>query len=283
MRIGINPARNDSFTGWPPIMALVVTHLPNREHAYHRTRFPIIRACLLSMRKHAGQALPVMVWDNGSDAEFRRWLVEEYKPEYLTLAPNVGKPKARQAVLKMLPSETIVCFSDDDMLYYPGWLQPHLELLDGFPNAGLVSGWPVRFSFSYGNVSASRFALERGKLEVGRFIPPEQEADYAVSIGVDPKAWVQQQGNISQADLRITYNGMTAYAEAQHCQWVGRAGVIAPFADNDYAPRRQEIEFDSAIDRAGLMRLTTTERYCRHMGNALDPVLQGELEGFGLL
>jgi len=225
--------------------------------------------------------IPILVWDNGSGPELRSYLMGDFRPDYLMMTPNIGKPKARQAALRMLPEETIVCFSDDDILYYPGWLQAHIELFRGFPNVGAVSGWPVRFSFGWATQSTVDFCKANGSVERGRFISDEEDKDYAVSIGVDGERWNVQ--NRHRQDIRVTYNGLKAYAEAQHCQAMWQAGRIAPLADNDYAPRHEEIEFDKAVDAAGLLRLTTIKRVTRHMGNVIDDKLKGELEGMGIL
>jgi hypothetical protein len=41
-------------------------------------------------------------------------------------------------------------------------------------------------------------------------------------------------------------------------------------------PREQM--FDKAIDEQGLLRLTTTERLARHIGNVIHPALREEIE-----
>ena len=38
----------------------------------------------------------------------------------------------------------IIAYHDDDIFFYPGWLEAHLQILDGFSQAGMVSGLPVR-------------------------------------------------------------------------------------------------------------------------------------------
>jgi len=44
----------------------------------------------------------------------------------------------------------------------------------------------------------------------------------------------------------------------------------------------QMIELDEAIDAAGYLRLSTIERYVRHLGNVLSPELCAEASRFGL-
>lgn len=265
MRVGLNPYRFKEVPAhFPDVLLTVITHLPHTE-GYHAQRFEIVQECLETMRAGADGA-PVMVWDNGSCDLLRDWLTAHYKPEYLILSPNIGKDSARAALVKMLPPGTIVSYSDDDMQFRAGWLAAHLELLRGFPNVGMVSGYPVRASFAWGKEKMLAWAEKHGKVEKGYFIPDEWVRDYIISVG----------GKVDEAtlkhhwDYRITYNGRAAYATAQHCQFVGYAGKLAPFLNYSALGSGDEHPLDNAIDAAGLLRLTTLERYARHMGNVRD-------------
>lgn len=263
-RVGTNPLKyQNAPAAFPSVLLTVITHLPNNV-GYHAGRIRVIQRCLESMRTDDAA---VMVWDNGSGAELRMWLQQTYRPDYLILSPNVGKAAARRSILNMVPPETIVSLSDDDMEFTRGWLDAHLQLLNGFPNVGAVSGFPVRFSFGWGNVSTLEWAQEYATLERGRFIPESYEADYALSIGSEPERIRELMKE--QQDYRVTFNGMQAYAQAQHCQFVCVAGRIAPFCVVDGSAVGDERPFDQAIDAAGLLRLTTIERYARHLGNRL--------------
>lgn len=279
MRRGINPLyRVSAPDHLPSMVASVITHLPNRV-GYHAQRLEIVKACLVSMRNGAA-GIPVMVWDNGSCGELRMWLRDVYHPEYLVLSPNVGKSSARASIVHMFPPETIIGISDDDMLFYPDWMYAHLALLDGFPNVGAVSGWPVRVSFGWGNENTIAWAHKNGAVECGRFIADDQERDYAVSVGMDEHSHAER--TAAKQDVMITYNGLWAYAEAQHCQFMAYAGRIAQFCGYSNQAMGTEIPFDNAIDGAGLLRLTTIGRYTWHMGNIIDDGLRAELNRMGL-
>lgn len=263
-RVGTNPLKYQNAPAhFPNVLLTVITHLPHNV-GYHTGRMKVVQRCLESMDE--GDA-KVLVWDNGSTPELRNWLQQVYRPDFLILSPNIGKAAARQAILNMVPPETIVALSDDDMEFSSGWLDAHLQLLKGFPNVGAVSGFPVRYSFGWGNVSTLAWAQENATLEQGRFLPETWEADYALSIGSTPERIANITAN--QQDYRVTYEGMTAYAQAQHCQMVCYAGRIAPFCVADGSAVGDERPFDLAIDAAGLLRLTTTKKYVRHLGNRL--------------
>lgn len=280
-REGTNPLKGKTVGKQPAVVACVITHLPELT-GYHNNRMQVIQTSLTSLRNNAVLKIPVMVWDNGSCDAFRDWLIKSFKPEYLVMSPNVGKTSARSAIPRMFPPQVVVGIADDDMLYYPNWLQPQLDLLKSFPNVGAVSGYPVRTQARWGNASTIEFANRMGKLEVGRFIPEQWDRDFCTSIGRDYEGFHVNYTK-DDKDYLITYKGKKAYAMAHHCQFIAYAGRIADltqWTDDALAP---EQAFDKAMDVAGMLRLTTTDRLTRHMGNVLDPDLKHECRRIGAL
>lgn len=271
MRIGQNPNKSSASTmRFAPVVLAVVTHLPNTTTAYHSKRLEVVQACLRSMRDNAQMEHTFMVWDNGSIPALRDWLQFEFKPDVLILSENIGKNSARTALARMVRPDTIFAFSDDDILYSPNWLAPQIELLVNFPNVAAVSGYPVRTSFRWGNDNTLMWA--RGyKLETGHFIPQEWEDDFAVSVGRTP-AWHKDYTK-DDIDYRVTYNGKQAYCTAHHCQFIARAETIGRLLQFDGLAMGDEKPFDIALDKLGL-RLATTQRLCRHIGNVLDEALK---------
>jgi len=264
-RVGMNPLADTRLPPSPRIIAAVITHLPNRR-GYHAQRFEVIQECLTSLRETAD--IPLYVWDNGSDNWLKEWLLKVAKPDYLTLSPNIGKASARTAILRTFRSETIICMSDDDIRYYPGWLDAHLELLDGFPNVGVVSGCPVRTQFRWGTAATMRWARENATLRTGRFISEQWDYDFCQSIGRDYLTHLGE--TAEEVDYVIEYNGYEAYATAHHMQFVGYAGRLSGIGLWTDRAMRAEQTFDVAVDELGMLRLTTLQRYTRHLGNILE-------------
>lgn len=275
MRVGNNPLKGGRAESMPKLVGIVITHLPE-ETGYHAYRLEIVQTCLETMRANAGMDLAMCVWDNGSGPQLREWLQEEYKPEYLVLSPNVGKSSARTASVRMFPPETVVCVSDDDMLYLPNWLAPQLDLLHHFPNVGAVSGYPVRTQFRWGIDSTLKWAEQNATHRWGRFIPEEWERDWCASIGRD-YVWHRTKHAVNDQDLLIEYQGRFAYGTAHHCQFIALAGRIEFLVEWHPDAVADEKPFDRAIDAQGYLRLTTTERLVRHMGNVIDPDLRREI------
>jgi len=272
MRVGRNPLTNKTMAETSDKVAAVITHLPDMD-GYHEHRLDVIKACLTTMRTGA-PGIPVIVWDNGSCEELRSWLINDFKPETLILSPNVGKSNARYSIFRMMP-DCIVSMSDDDMLYYPGWFDACLELLTSFPEVGKVSCYPVRTQGRWGCSNTKAWAKDNAKLEAGRFLPDEYDYDFCTSIGRDYD-WHKEYSKLD-IDYRVTYKGLQAYCYAHHCQFMARAGTIIPFLQKSTDCMADEKPFDNAVNDAGLLQLTTVQRYCRHIGNVIDTKVYNEI------
>jgi hypothetical protein len=273
VRIGNNPLRHSPAGRLAPIAFIVLTHLPNLE-GYHEHRLEVVQTCLRSMTQNSGVEFSLCIWDNGSCDVFREWVKDEIRPAVFVESVNLGKTTGRTALTRMMPPKTIICYSDDDMYFYPGWLKPQIEILKHFPNVACVTGYPVRTSFRWGNTNTVAWARANAKVEEGRFIPREWEDDFAVSIGRDVKQHAD--GSRNDYDLLATYNGKQAYLTSHHCQFIGYSGVIGRVVTWDDVAMGDERPFDITLDTLGL-RLATTERYTRHIGNVLHEELRKEI------
>lgn len=281
-RVGTNPMRHVILNRRPDVVIAAIVHLPDITSAYHKMRMEVVRLCLESMRKHVERDVEILVWDNGSCDEMRIWLATHYRPDHLILSKNIGKVSARTAILRMFHPETIVGISDDDMFFYPGWLKPQMKLLTKYPNVGIVSGYPVVTQFRWGCRKTIKFADEHPEITVkyGKFIPENYDRDFCSSIGRDYGFQVRYTEKDIQA--KAHHRGHEAYLTGHHCQFICYAGRILPFAVWDNLPMADEKPFDNAIDEAGLLRLTTTERFTRHIGNVIDEDIKAEAERYGL-
>jgi len=273
-RVGSNPNKSSPATAtFRKLVLTCVTHLPNQE-GYHADRLEVVQTCLRTMRAGAKLEHTLIVWDNGSCDALRDWLQFEFKPDVLILSPNIGKTAARTALVRMCHPKAVVGYADDDMLFYDNWLAPQIELLQHFPNVASVTGYPVRTSFRWGTENTQAWARINGRLETGRFLPQEWEDDFAVSIGRDIEQ--HRQGSDRDFDYRVTYNGKQAYCTSHHCQFIGRPDTIGKVLQYDGAAMGDEKPFDVALDTIGL-RLATTQRLTRHIGNILDDKIRNEI------
>lgn len=275
MRKGTNPlSRLPAPATMEKIVFQVVTHLPSLT-GYHKERFEIIKTCLTTMTRGAGIPFSLIVCDNGSIPELRQWIEKEINPFMYIYSKNIGKIAQRKLIAKMLPFDTVLCYSDDDIFYYADWLKPQLELLERFPLVSSVTGYPVRTSFRWGNKQTKEWAKKYATVTEGKFIPDEWEKDFAVSIGRDVAE--HKRMTVNDLDTLIHYKGLEAYATSHHCQQVGYAGVISEALRFDGLAMGEERSFDNRLDEVGL-RLATTKRLARHMGNVIDDELKDVIQ-----
>ena len=248
------------------IVLFVVTHLPNFE-GYHSDRYNVVMTCLETIRYRNHRDHTFMVWDNGSCNEFRDVIQNQFKPDVFIQSPNIGKNTARFYGINMLPTSSIVAYSDDDMYYHDNWLNPQIELLSNFPNVSVVSGYTVRTMFRWGCENTIAWAEKNATLKRGRFISREDEDDYCISIGRDPAEHTRN--TVKDIDYKIQYEGMEAYATAHHAQFIGYAAKLRNYLHYDNNAMTDERPTDIVLDKVGL-RLSTTKRYVQHIGNTLD-------------
>lgn len=275
MRVGINPLRKDKAAEYKSIVLACVVHLPNFE-GYHAGRFEVLQTCLDSMVRNCGLDHTLAIWDNGSAPAVEEWIRDAMRPDIYVKSINLGKTAGRTSLMRILPPNRVVSYSDDDMYFYPNWLQPQISLLKTFPKVACVTGYPVRTSFRWGNQNTLRLLgeLPEAKLETGRFLPDQWEADFAVSIGRDIEA--HRQGTLNDNDIRVTYKNQQAYATSHHCQMIGYSETLARVLTFDGFCMGDERPFDVALDSIGL-RLATTERLTRHIGNVLHDELRQDI------
>ncbi|MCI0551613.1 MAG: glycosyltransferase family 2 protein [Anaerolineae bacterium] len=185
MRKGQNPAKFVKDVARPErITVALLNYIPFLSGFYAET-LDVLKVSLESMRKDAGLPFDLMVFDNGSCAEVRDFLVnekEEGRIQYLILSEkNMGKGGAWNVMLAGAPGE-IIAYTDADVLFSPKWLSRSVEILETFPNVGMVTARPFRTPPEFYE-STLKWARENAKLEEGQFIPWETFLEFNLSLG----------------------------------------------------------------------------------------------------
>ena len=287
-RFGISPTRGKLTKDQPArVTVAVLTFIPELE-GYYRYRMEVLRACLESILEHTEAPYDLMVFDNGSCqqvVDYLSSLHQAKKIDYLMLSgKNLGKIGALQVMFNAAPGE-LVAYCDDDILFYPGWLSEHVRILDTFPNVGMVSGAPVRNAAGHACRSNQVFIDGRPEgvqVEHEHWIPDEWERDWAVSTSRDPDAHLE--ATKDQRDTRLTIAGVSAYAAANHYQYLAPRQALLKAMPQEWTGKLMGhmVELDEAIDGQGLLRLSTTNRYTRHLGNVISPDLAQEIRQMGI-
>jgi len=277
MRKGQNPAKFVKDVARPErITVALLNYIPFLSGFYAET-LDVLKASLESMRKDAGLPFDLMVFDNGSCEEVREYLVnekEEGRIQYLILSEkNMGKGGAWNVLLTGAPGE-IIAYTDSDVLFSPKWLSRSVEILETFPNVGMVTARPFRTPPEFYETTLS-WARANAILEEGQFIPWETFLEFNLSLGQieeeNKKVYAETK------DWRIQYHGVTALAGASHWQFTAYKSTLQQFLPFDMdKPMGQVRQLDKRMNNAGLLRLMVSDPLAMNMSNTLG-YLRGEL------
>ena len=281
-RLGMNPGRGKA-SGYRParVTAAVLVYIPHFS-GYFEGRFPVLIACLTSMVENTTVPFDLLVFDNGSCAEVQAYLGELQSRGAIQLllrsAHNLGKAGALRLIFGAAPGD-VVAYCDDDFYYFPGWLEAQLEILDTFPNVGMVSGYTIPSLFAPERISA---ALEFGRrqgagLKAGKFVPEDHIRDWALSTGRNPSQEVAAAAEMEE--FVVEYRGLSAFAAANHDQFLAPKRVIQQCLPAEWSGKLmgEMLELDEAVNREGYLRLSTRQRTALHLGNRLSERLAAEL------
>jgi len=190
---------------------------------------------------------------------------------------NMGKGGAWNVILAGAPGE-IIAYTDSDVLFSPNWLSRSLELLETFPNVGMVTARPFRTppEFYGATLDWARNA-ERAQLEEGQFIPWERFLEFNLSLGQTEEE--NRKVYAETKDWKITYKDVTAMAGASHWQFTAYKPMLQQFLPFDMdKPMGQVRQLDKRMNDAGLLRLMVSDPLAMNMSNTLG-YLRGELKG----
>jgi glycosyltransferase involved in cell wall biosynthesis len=278
MRKGQNPAKFVKDVARPErITVALLNYIPFLSGFYAET-LDVLKVCMTSMRKDAGLPFDLMVFDNGSCEEARDFLVyekEEGRIQYLILSEkNVGKGGAWNVILAGAPGE-IIAYTDSDVLFSPNWLSRSVELLETFPNVGMVTARPFRTPPEFYE-STLDWARKNAQLEEGQFIPWERFLEFNLSLGQTEEE--NRKVYAETKDWRITYNGVAAMVGASHWQFTAYKYTLQQFLPFDMdKPMGQVRQLDKRMNDAGLLRLMVSDPLAMNMSNTLG-YLRGELK-----
>jgi len=273
MRKGQNPAKSvDGVANPEKITVAVLNYIPFIG-GFYAEMLNVLKACLGSIWQNSDLPYDLLVFDNGSCSEAVDFLQEserEGKIQYLILSEkNLGKGGAWNIMLQAAPGD-IVAYGDNDVYYYPNWLSNSIDVLESFPNVGMVTSRPFRTDEKFSSHTVDWAQSTPGvALERGNFIAWETFRDFEMSLGTS-EAEARQRYETKQ-DIRITYKGKKAHVGASHWQFVTRKSILQQFLPFDMSrPMGQVRQLDDKMNQAGFLRLMPPEPYVQNMSNQTD-------------
>jgi glycosyltransferase involved in cell wall biosynthesis len=274
-RLGINPARKKQSLYKPhEVTVAMLVYIPSLE-GYFQQRLEILKVSIQSLLSNTKTAFDFLVLDNGSSENVRSYLKElndQGRINYLILSSrNLGV----EGGLKVLANSALgkyIAYTNDDVFYYPGWLQEHLKIMNTFPDVGMVSGAPVGIQSTLADDSLIKLMDQNlPELTVSRTARnPQWEEDWAKSTGRNID---EHQSFIKETPhTLLDYKGVMAVGLANHYQFIAPVSVIKKALPDKWRGNLMGgvVELDRTVDRMGYLRLSTKDRYTRHIGNALD-------------
>ena len=285
-RVGMNPGRGKVSDFTPArVTVVVLTYVPN-DIGYFKDRFDVMRVCIESILKNTQAPFDLMVFDNGSTNKVVDYLRKQRDTgniDFLVLSrQNIGKIGALQIMFKAAPGE-IIAYCDDDVFFLPGWLNRHLEVINNYPDVGVVSGMYIKPHMKEGSKSTMQFASRPDvKMEKGDLVDKDLELHYISNMG---RTWEQYQKEIQGLeDVCITYKGIQTYVSAGHYQFVAVKDRILKALPDKWKSNLmgQMRELDIAIDELKMLRLCTTPATVRLLGNQINQEGAEFIRKFGI-
>ena len=273
MRKGQNPAKFVNSVAKPsPITVAVLSYIPY-VGGFYADALKVLDSCLTSIRNETKLEFDLMVFDNGSCTEAQQYLLNEQNAgniEFLILSKkNLGKGGAWNIIFEAAPGDTIA-YADSDVLFHKDWLSKSKEILDHFPNVGMVTSRPFITKKEY-ITSTIQWANETNevKIESGKYVPWETFAEFNLSLGQELENIKRdyEESNIE----KIEYKNLVAFAGASHWQFLTKKSTIQQFLPFEMdRPMGQVRQLDQRMNENGFLRLMTNEPLANNMSNSLE-------------
>jgi hypothetical protein len=272
MRVGQNPAKFVKEVVKPARVTVAVLNYIPFLSGFYAEMLNVLKANLNSIYENTDLPFDLMVFDNASCDEVRQYLADEHEAgriQYLILSEkNVGKGGAWNVILGGAPGE-IITYTDNDCFFHKGWLSASIELLETYPNVGMVTARPFHTKPEFITSTLAWAEKEsEAAVECGKLIPWETIRDFDLSLGQEEDD-IRRRYDVTDA-WRITYRGVPAVAGASHYQFTAYKSVFQqflPFAMD--RPMGQVRQLDERMNEQGLLRLMTAKPLMMNMSNTL--------------
>ena len=287
MRKGQNPAKMGLQAHQASRLGVLLPLYIPTPGGYYANSLDIFKYQLASLYQNTSQEFDLLVFDNGSCQVVKDALQKLQSDgwiDWLILSRhNIGKTGAMNWGFRALQNE-LICYSDADVYFRPGWFDQSLEILNTFPHTGMVTAQPCFYDCLAGKGQAHLVMQAREQFPIS-----DQPADagameeYVHSIG----DIVDLQGRYNHHIWRIINNpttGVEAIIGASHFQFMAYKSLleqITPLPAIYGLNRKDDYHIISRIDQIGFLQLSTLKPYVYHMGNNLDDITREDIQRDG--
>ena len=272
MRVGQNPAKYVNNVDTPEQITIAILNYIPFLSGFYAEMLDVLQACLGSLWENTPVPYDLLIFDNGSCPEVIHYLVEQKENgliQYLILSEkNLGKGGAWTIMLNGAPGE-IIAYADNDCLFYEGWLPRSLEILQNYPNVGMVTSRPFRTPAEF-YTSTVQWAKSQNEVVIneGNIIPYEIFREFDLSLAQSEEEIRSHYE--STRDIQLTYQGVSAIVGASHWQFLARKDILSHFLPFSMdRPMGQVRQLDQRINEAGYLRLMPVEPLVMNMSNTL--------------
>lgn len=278
MRIGQNPAKAVKQVEQPERITVAVLNFIPFLSGYYAEGLDVLKACLSSACTEPGLPMDLLVFDNGSCPDVQNELVRMHQAgeiQFLILSKkNLGKGGAWNIIFAGAPGE-LIAYADSDVLFSPGWLAHSVEILETYPNVGMVTARPFRTPEKYSSATIDWAQnTPEAHFEAGQFLSWDEFSSFVLSLGNSLKQ--TQEWFAESRDLRICYQDVRAAIGASHWQFLSRKTTLQEFLPFSMdRPMGQVRILDQRMNEAGYKRLMTADPLAQNMSNTLPAHLRG--------
>jgi glycosyltransferase involved in cell wall biosynthesis len=286
MRKGQNPAFLGMAAYQPQKLGIGTMIFAPSLDGYFENVLEIFKYQLASIYETTHIDFDLLVLDNGSCEAVKKELQALFQEgwiDWLISSPhNLGRTGGMNIIYGALQNE-LVCYTDSDVLFRPGWLEASLGIMDAFPKPGMIAAQPMFFDVMDGQATAHLALKGDPKFEFTT-VKPDSNAleDYCLGLGAGPEKRAKLQ-DIPHTVVVNKENNQQAIIGATHMQFLTTREVIksiTPLPASTALSGKESEQLDWRIDEGGYLHLSTQKAFVYHMGNVVDDRLRIEVSQF---
>jgi glycosyltransferase involved in cell wall biosynthesis len=280
MRTGHNPAKSSLPAYQPQTLAVAsLVYIPHTA-GYFQDALRIFALQVNSLRANTGAPFDLLVFDNGSAPEVKTELLrmqqEGLIDHVISSRHNLGKTGAINWIFSSLPNE-LICYTDSDVFFRPGWFEASQALLNNFDRVGLVTAQPCFNNIIREEMSAHHALQNNPAYQVEEVeADPTAAEEYAHGIGANEelRAVIFQKRFVTLCNLQ---SRVQAVLGASHMQFLARRSVmqqVLPLPAAWALHRDEDRQLQLRIDQLKYLEISTLQPLVFHMGNQIDEAVQ---------